>query len=211
MVDDTVFVAASSTQGGTVTVKSGDQAVFTQDVGPGVQMVRVPMGVGAQSFEFSTKAGLQASGKSDVDISDSCWVSIGVSPSVRALTAERDLQLQLPLGYGRVGWLIIRYGRPAGVAATVPMNFYHVSSLSLPTLPGIFSLPTTSGPFDASAPRLDGVGSRLVSLHGQIWYLFQFRISVLRAQCMAARFFPRDASPAGAAEKLVRVYDMDVV
>jgi len=75
MVDDMVFVAASSTQGGTVTVKSGDQTVFTQDVAPGVQMVRVPMGVGEQSFEFSTKAGLQASGKSSVPITDSCWVS----------------------------------------------------------------------------------------------------------------------------------------
>jgi hypothetical protein len=75
MVDDMVFVATSSTQGGTVTVKSGDQTVFTQDVAPGVQMVRVPMGVGEQSFEFSTKAGLQASGKSSVPITDSCWVS----------------------------------------------------------------------------------------------------------------------------------------
>lgn len=75
MVDDVVFVAASSTQGGTVTVKSGNQAVFTQDVEPGVQMVRAPMGVGEQTFEFTTKAGLQASGKSTVDISDKCWVS----------------------------------------------------------------------------------------------------------------------------------------
>ena len=63
MVDDMIFVAASSTQGGTVTVKSGNEAVFTQEVGPGVQMVRVPMGIGEQTFEFSTKAGLRAGGR----------------------------------------------------------------------------------------------------------------------------------------------------
>jgi len=70
-----LFVATMTTNGGTVTVHSGDQAVWTQTVEAGVQMVRVPLGVGVQSFSIQSNAGLKASGQSTVPVTDQCWVS----------------------------------------------------------------------------------------------------------------------------------------
>ena len=75
MVDDMLFVATMTTNGGTVTVRSGDKDVWTQTVEAGVQMVRVPLGVGVQSFEIQTNAGLHSSGQSTVPVTDQCWVS----------------------------------------------------------------------------------------------------------------------------------------
>lgn len=76
MVDDMLFVATMTTNGGTVTVHSGDQPVWTQTVEAGVQMVRVPLGVGTQSFKLESNAGLTANGHSSVLVSDQCWKGI---------------------------------------------------------------------------------------------------------------------------------------
>ena len=74
MVEDSVFVTVLSKSGGTVTVKSGSNTPYQQDVPSGVTAFSVPMGVGKQVFSFDS-AGRQVQGTSTVDISDKCWVS----------------------------------------------------------------------------------------------------------------------------------------
>ncbi|KAK4688116.1 glucan endo-1,3-alpha-glucosidase, partial [Tremellales sp. Uapishka_1] len=75
-VSDTVFVAAQTKSGGSVTVTSGNNSPVTQPVGPGVTMLQVPMGVGPQTFEFTPTGGAKASATGNVTISDQCWNGI---------------------------------------------------------------------------------------------------------------------------------------
>ena len=71
-----MFVAAMTKSGGSVTITSGSNAAVTHTVGSGVQVFQVPMGVGEQSFKFSTTAGKSGSATADVTISSDCWVSL---------------------------------------------------------------------------------------------------------------------------------------
>ncbi|WVR06496.1 hypothetical protein IAU60_003527 [Kwoniella sp. DSM 27419] len=72
-VADTIFVATMTRFGGSVRVTSGSNPPVVQHVGPGVQLVEVPMGVGNQSFEFYTLAGGYHATTSKVAVSDKCW------------------------------------------------------------------------------------------------------------------------------------------
>jgi hypothetical protein len=72
LVDDTVFVAVITKNGGTLTVTSGGNAPVTEKVEAGVQMVKVPMGAGAQTFQLKTTDGASLSGKGVHDISADC-------------------------------------------------------------------------------------------------------------------------------------------
>ena len=79
-VEDSVFVATMTTQGGSVTVNSGSNAAYTMQVDAGVQIFQVPMGVGQQAFKFQTTAGKSGSGTSNVSVLDTCWVRSNQSP-----------------------------------------------------------------------------------------------------------------------------------
>lgn len=78
MVEDVLFVSTMTTNGGTVIVNSGGNAVFTQTVQAGVQTFKVPMGVGEQKFQLLSNSGVSATGISNVTVSNSCWVSYDV-------------------------------------------------------------------------------------------------------------------------------------
>lgn len=71
MVEDVVFVAVMTKNGGTMTVTSGDNTT-AHDVAPGVQMIKHPMAVGAQTFKLETADGTALEGKSDHDVSADC-------------------------------------------------------------------------------------------------------------------------------------------
>ncbi|KAK8858755.1 hypothetical protein IAR55_002984 [Kwoniella newhampshirensis] len=75
-LSDTVFVATMTKAGGTVKVISGSNAPFTQQVAAGVQMIEIPMGVGKQSFEFTTSGGGSVNGDSSIEVSADCWNGI---------------------------------------------------------------------------------------------------------------------------------------
>ncbi len=75
MLDDSVFIGTMTTSGGSVTVTSGSNAPVTSSFAAGVQVFSVPMGVGTQSFQFSTTAGKSGTATSNVTISADCWVS----------------------------------------------------------------------------------------------------------------------------------------
>ena len=70
-----MFVGVQTTAGGTVTVTSGSNPPVTHSVQAGVQMLKVPMGTGTQSFELQTAAG-SGSGQGNVTISPDCWVGL---------------------------------------------------------------------------------------------------------------------------------------
>ena len=72
MVADEVFVATMTKNGGSFTAISGGNAPVIHSAAPGVQIFRVPMGVGAQDFTF-TAAGQSGYGNSSVPISADCW------------------------------------------------------------------------------------------------------------------------------------------
>lgn len=74
LVQDTVFVAALTRNGGTVTVTSGRQGKVEHQVGPGVTMIEVPMGVGQQKFTLKTDS-VELQATSSQDVLDTCWVS----------------------------------------------------------------------------------------------------------------------------------------
>jgi len=78
-LNDSVFVAAMTKSGGSITVTSGSEAPVTSSVGAGVQVFEVPMGVGTQSFQFCTNEGKSGSATSNVTISADCWVSSPVN------------------------------------------------------------------------------------------------------------------------------------
>jgi glucan endo-1,3-alpha-glucosidase len=78
MLDDSVFVATMTKSGGSVTITSGGNAPYTQNVEAGVQVFQIPMGVGSQSFSIQSNSGGSGSGTSSVPISASCWVSYKV-------------------------------------------------------------------------------------------------------------------------------------
>jgi glucan endo-1,3-alpha-glucosidase len=75
MLHDEVFVAAFTRSPGTVHVRSGSNAVFTQDVPAGVTMIRVPMAPGEQDFHFTTASGADVQGRSPQAVRASCIVS----------------------------------------------------------------------------------------------------------------------------------------
>lgn len=74
MVADEVFVATMTKNGGSFTASSGGNAPVTHDAAAGVQIFRIPMGVGEQSFTF-TASGTSGDGTSTIPISADCWVS----------------------------------------------------------------------------------------------------------------------------------------
>ena len=90
MLDDSVFVAAMTKAGGSVTVTSGSNPPITNTVSPGVQVFQVPMGVGIQSFSFSTTTGKSGTATSNISISADCWVS-RVSLLIKNSCADRGL------------------------------------------------------------------------------------------------------------------------
>jgi glucan endo-1,3-alpha-glucosidase len=72
MVSDEVFIATMTKNGGSFTATSGGNAAVSFEAAAGVQVFRVPMGVGEQSFTF-TAAGQSGMGNSSVPISSECW------------------------------------------------------------------------------------------------------------------------------------------
>lgn len=74
MVSDEVFVATMTKNGGSFTVTSGGNSVVTNTAGPGVQVFRIPMGVGEQKFSFTTGGG-SGDDTASIPISADCWVS----------------------------------------------------------------------------------------------------------------------------------------
>lgn len=76
MLHDEVFVAAFTPSPGKVQVRSGSNAVFSQDVPVGVTMLRVPMAPGMQEFHFTNDAGVDVQGSSPLIVGTSCIVSL---------------------------------------------------------------------------------------------------------------------------------------
>lgn len=74
MVADEVFVAVMTKNGGSFTATSGSNGAVTHEAAAGVQVFRVPMGVGEQKFTF-TAAGQTGEDTSSIPISADCWVS----------------------------------------------------------------------------------------------------------------------------------------
>lgn len=104
MVEDLVFVATMTKNGGSFTMTSGGNAPVTEQASAGVQIFKIPMGVGEQKFSFTANAnGASGSDTSSIPISAECWVSQSRARGsvkrgeVWADTSERRLQLQLPL------------------------------------------------------------------------------------------------------------------
>lgn len=80
MVEDQVFVATMTKNGGSFTVTSGGNSVVTNQAGAGVQVFKIPMGVGEQKFTF-TANGANGGDTSTIPISADCWVSPLQCPS----------------------------------------------------------------------------------------------------------------------------------
>ena len=74
-VADSVFVATVTKNGAQVTVNSGGNAPFKQQVAGGIQVFQVPMAAGEQSFSITTSAGATMQGASNITVLDTCWVS----------------------------------------------------------------------------------------------------------------------------------------
>ncbi|ODN93422.1 hypothetical protein L198_05287 [Cryptococcus wingfieldii CBS 7118] len=75
-LEDTVFVSTMTQWGGVIKVTSGNSLPVIRYVEQGVQMVEVPMGVGAQSFEFVSFKGGFGRTTSNVTVTDECWNGI---------------------------------------------------------------------------------------------------------------------------------------
>jgi glucan endo-1,3-alpha-glucosidase len=72
MVADEVFVATMTKNGGSFTATSGGNGGVTHEAAAGVQIFRIPMGVGEQKFTF-TAGGQSEDGTSSIPISADCW------------------------------------------------------------------------------------------------------------------------------------------
>lgn len=75
-VADSVFVAAMTKSGGTVTVTSGSNAAVTKTVAAGIQVIEVPMGAGEQQFKITPTGGSELSGTGNITVSADCWNGI---------------------------------------------------------------------------------------------------------------------------------------
>lgn len=71
-LEDTVFVGVQTKNGGTLTVTSGANAPVAQPVAAGIQVVKIPMGVGKQSFQLTTAAGANIAGESSHEVVNTC-------------------------------------------------------------------------------------------------------------------------------------------